>query len=39
VVVNPPFTLEARMREALPWLEATLGEGRGRWLAQRLAEE
>jgi 23S rRNA (adenine2030-N6)-methyltransferase len=39
VVVNPAFTLEARMREALPWLEATLGEGRGRWLVQRLAEE
>ena len=39
VVVNPAFTLEARLREALPWLEAVLGEGRGRWLVQRLAEE
>jgi 23S rRNA (adenine2030-N6)-methyltransferase len=40
VVINPPWTLAAEMRTALPWLAATLGiVGAGHFRIEQLAAE
>ncbi|MBV7388415.1 23S rRNA (adenine(2030)-N(6))-methyltransferase RlmJ [Pasteurellaceae bacterium TAE3-ERU1] len=37
IVINPPWTLEAEMREALPYLARTLGEDTASWTLSWLA--
>lgn len=40
IVVNPPWTLAAEMRQTLPWLASVLGRnGAGSYRAEILAEE
>jgi 23S rRNA (adenine2030-N6)-methyltransferase len=40
LVINPPFTLMAEMRVALPWLAEVLGTaGAGHYRAEQLAAE
>jgi 23S rRNA (adenine2030-N6)-methyltransferase len=39
VIVNPPWTLEGELAIVLPWLAATLGDGKGRFRLDWLAGE
>ena len=40
IIINPPWTLAAEMKQALPWLAGVLGNnGRGSYRIQTLADE
>jgi len=40
LVVNPPWTLAARLADTLPWLTQVLGhQGRGRFVNRELIAE